>query len=200
MSKATSLYTCVVLVSSALLAGAAPAAQPVPFEKDGKWGYEDVRGTIVIPPRFAVANPFTPEGIAAVVDEKGWCYIDTEGKPVIRPFVFDNGPDYFKENVARFVDGGKFGFFDRCGRVVIPARFDFAAPFSEGLAAVCAGCKAIPQGEHTVRKGGKWGFIDHSGRLAIPARFDEARQFKNGKTEVRLGNQWRSIGKDGRLQ
>ncbi len=182
-----------LLLGSVLPAGATEHAAPVPFEKDGQWGYKDNHGAVLIPARFKIANAFTPEGIAAVVDEKGWAYIDRKGDVVIRPFVFDNGPDYFREDVARYTEGGKFGFFDRWGRVVIGARFDFAAPFREGLAAVCAGCKSVRQGEHTVTRGGKWGFIDHTGRLVIPARFDEVRASGNGKAKVRLGNRWETI-------
>lgn len=167
---------------------------PVPFEKDGKWGYKNARG-IVIPPRFDVANPFSPQGIAAVADERGWAYVDGQGALVIRPFVVDNGPDYFSEDLARFTSAGKFGFFNRRGRVVIRPKFDYAAPFSEGLASVCVGCKEVRQGEHSVRRGGRWGFIDRSGKLVIPARYEEAGQFVNGRAKVKLNGQWQSIGK-----
>jgi len=176
--------------------GAAPGL-PVPFEQDGKWGYRDVRGGIAIPPRFELAKPFSREGLAAVVDDQGWTYIDATGKLVIRPYVFDNGPDYFRENLARFTEAGKFGFFDRRGRVAIPPRFDFAAPFSDGLAAVCEGCKEVPQGEHRAIQGGAWGFIDRSGALVIPARFEEVRSFLKGRARVKRNGRWQSIGKDG---
>lgn len=197
MRKTVFLLTCVLLACAVAPPGNTGSARPVPFEKEGRWGYRNAGGGIVIRPRFKMADAFTPEGVAAVVDEKGWAYIDMKGEVILRPFVFDNGPDYFKENLARFVDGGKFGFFDRRGRVVIPAKFDFAAPFSEGLAAVCEGCAEVFEGEHRLRKGGKWGFIDRSGKLAIPARFDEAGRFKAGKAKVRLGKRWQYIGRDG---
>lgn len=199
MRGAAFLATWALVALAALPAERASAEQPVPFEKHGRWGYRDVRGGIAIPPRFDLANPFSPEGIAAVVDEKGWAYIDIKGKLVIRPFVFDNGPDYFSEGLARFTSGGKFGFFDRHGKVVIPPGFDFAAPFSDGLAAVCVGCKEVFQGEHSFRKGGRWGFTDRSGSLVIPARFDEVRQFEKGKARVRLGERWQYIDKAGEV-
>jgi hypothetical protein len=87
----------------------------VAFEEDGKWGYKNASGQVVIKPRFHMANDFLPEGIAAVTDDRGWGYIDTKGRVVIRPFVFDNGPDYFREGLARFELRGKFGFFDKKG-------------------------------------------------------------------------------------
>jgi rRNA maturation protein Nop10 len=196
----------VIPVQSAIAIGLASTSvllaaftQPTPFESNGKWGYRDSRGVVTISPRFAVATDFSPEGIAAVVDEKGWAIIDARGKLLLRPFEFDNGPDPFQENLARYVEAGKVGFFNRRARVVIPPRFDFAAPFSEGRAAYCAGCKEVRQGEHRVRTGGKWGFLDPTGKTAIPARYDEVEPFQNGRARVRVGGSWQSVGKDGAL-
>ena len=53
----------------------------------------------------------------------------------------------------------KFGFIDKTGKLVIPAQFDDAEPFSKGLA--------------VVKIKGKYGFIDKAGKLVIPAKFDE---------------------------
>lgn len=158
----------------------------VPFEKEGKWGYRDSRGRVVIEPKYVVAQEFLSGGIAAVADEKEWSYIDAKGNVVIKPFLFDNGPDYFREGLARFKSADQFGFFDQTGRKVIEAQFDFAAPFSEGLAAVC--------------KAGKWGFIDKKGRIIIPLRFKEVGDFKRGRAPVKIGGQPRSIDKQGRVQ
>jgi len=128
----------------------------VSFEEDGKWGYKNASGQVVIKPRFLMADDFLPEGIAAVADDRGWAYIDTKGKTVIRPFVFDNGPDYFREGLARFELHGKFGFFDKRGSVTIHPQFDFAMPFQGGLSAICTGCTERRAGEHSTMTGGKW--------------------------------------------
>jgi len=152
-----------------LLCAAALAAQPLPFESpDGRWGYRDGRGRIVIAPRYRVAQPFS-RGLAAVFDEPGgWAYIDRKGAVVVRPVPFDNGPDYFREGLVRIVREGKYGFADRRGRVAIPPRFDFAEPFAGGRARVCVGCRAVSMGEHRAMEGGKWGVIDRTGRLIGP--------------------------------
>jgi hypothetical protein len=54
--------------------------------------------------------------------------------------------------------GGKWGFIDRTGRVVVAPKYDQALEFSDGMAAV--------------RVGKKWGYIDASGELRIPPRFE----------------------------
>jgi hypothetical protein len=170
----------------------------VPFEKDGRWGYRDKGGKVMIQPSYEIAQEFSAEGIAAVVDGEGWAYIDTAGRVLVRPLVVDNGPDYFHEGLARFRRQGKVGFFDRRGNVVIPPGFDFAMPFFEGRAAVCEGCSEVEDGEHRSVKGGKWGFIDRTGRLAIPLQFAAAGNFKQGRARVLAGAKWQHIDRDGK--
>ncbi len=70
-----------------------------------------------------------------------------------------------------------WGFIDKTGRMVIPAKFDdiglaglYQRRFCEGLCAV--------------KMHGKWGYIDHAGKWAIPARFDEAGAFHDGLAYV----------------
>ena len=175
--------------------------QLIPFEQNKKWGYVNENGRVVIEPQFIIAGDFSPEGIAAVVDESGWVYIDKKGKVVIRPFIFDNGPDYFREGLARFTKGSKVGFFDKKGRTVIRPEFDFALPFYEGLSAICMGCReVVVDGEHSMRTGGKWGYIDKKGQIVIPLEFENASNFENGKARVELNGESLYIDKNGRKQ
>ena len=141
-----------------------------PFEQDGKFGYRNKAGELVVPARYVIAKCFLETGIAAVADRHGWAYIDRHGKVVLTPFIFDNGPDYFAEGLARFVKDGKMGFFDTQGRVVIDARFDWVEPFSNGRAKFCSGCKKQFHGEHWTMTGGKWGVIDKEGRIVSPSQ------------------------------
>jgi hypothetical protein len=195
-------WTCILGVFWLLsLAGQESGAQGklVPFEKEGKWGYENASGQVMIQPQFDMANDFSAHGIAAVVDEKGWAYINEKGKTFIRPFVIDNGPDYFEEGLARFRIDNKFGFFDRRGKIMIKPQFDFAFPFHEGLAAICMGCKEDPEGEHRSVKGGKWGYINKKGKIVIPTQFEEAGDFEKGKAEVKFKSEKVFVDKRGKI-
>lgn len=173
------------------------AGYPVPFQQDGKWGYKDAGGRVIIEPRFQTAGAFAAEGLAAVVDEQGWAYINAEGALVVRPLVVDNGPDYFQEGLARFRASGKVGFFNRGGKVIIPAAFGFALPFSEGLAGVCDQCREIREGEHTVVRGGQWGFIGRGGELVIPLQFEQVERFEHGRAKVKSAGKWHTIDRKG---
>ncbi len=169
----------------------------VPFSQGEKWGYKNENGQVAIKPQFFLANDFSAEGIATVIDDTGWAYINTKGTIVIRPFLFDNGPDDFQEGLARFTSNNKFGFFDKTGKVVIEPRFDFVTPFQEGLAAICQGCKEELVGEHGFMEGGSWGYINQQGETVIPPKFEEARSFINGQAEVKRDGKWIRIDKTG---
>ncbi len=174
-------------------------AKLIAFEKEQRWGYRDERGKTVIDPRFILANEFSPQAIAAVLDDAGWAYIDAKGNVIIRPFVFDNGPDYFQEGLARFVKNGKFGFFDKTGKTVIEASFDFAMPFHEGLSAVCAGYKQESDGEHGSIAGCTWGYINKNGKTVINLKYEQAGDFKKAKARVKLDGRWVFINKKGEI-
>ena len=72
--------------------------------------------------------------------------------------------------------GDKYGYADSRGRMIIPARFDMADAFSEGLA--------------LVREDGRFGYINTRGSFAIPAQYRHAFPFRDGFAAVRNGGQW----------
>ncbi|MCP4437506.1 MAG: WG repeat-containing protein [Aureispira sp.] len=162
-------------------------------ESDQKFGYKDEKGTLILEPKYAMAMDFE-NGIAPVVDDEGWAYINEKGEVLLRPFVFDNGPDYFEGGLARFKENNKIGFMDDHGKKVIPANFDFAWPFKTETTSACNGCKeefADETGEHKVIRGGKWGLIDKTGNWVIPCEYDEIKGFGEEETgEVRTGEEW----------
>ncbi|MDB5708945.1 MAG: hypothetical protein JWL96_1015 [Sphingomonas bacterium] len=78
------------------------------------------------------------------------------------------------------------GYADRASmRTVIPARFEMARLFSEGLAAV--------------RVKGRFGYIDETGTLVIAPRFVEAGAFRGGYAEVRIDGASGIIDRHGQL-
>jgi WG containing repeat len=107
-----------------------------------------------------------------------------------------------------FIRDKKFGYIDLNGKIVIPAQFDLAEKFSEGLAKVTIGKKCgfidrngkivIPiqfdedrvggfsEGLAIVEIGGKDGFIDTKGNMVIPPQFRNASSFKNGLAKVQI--------------
>jgi hypothetical protein len=155
------------------------------FEKAGKFGFHNSLEIEIINPQYIFAQEFLKFGIAAVVDDSGWVYINKYGKKIIRPHVVDNGPDYFSYGLARFKLNNMFGYFNEQGIVSIKPQFDFARPFADSLAAVCYGCQLIKKEEVTEINCGKWGFIDLKGELIIPFIYNSVEDFKNGNARVK---------------
>ena len=65
-----------------------------------------------------------------------------------------------------------FCFLDHTGQEIIPAHFENALDFSEGLAAV--------------KINGLWGFIDTAGQLVIAPTYGRVRSFSGGLAAVKL--------------
>jgi hypothetical protein len=88
----------------------------------------------------------------------------------------DNGPDYFEDGLARSRVGGKIGYIDRKLNLMIPATYDGAYPFRDGVAVVCTACTIAGDGEHSWYVDGQWGRIDRRGRVVSPFRSYETYQ------------------------
>ena len=189
------IITLGVLISYTIVSGQDDSLSPV--KVDAKYGYADQTGKIIIPPTYLVALPFNTGGIAAVVDDSGWVYINSSGLKLLRPFIVDNGPDYFVDGLARFVKDNKIGFCDQKGRVIISAQFSFVQPFSEGVAGFCTECRQIKEGEYHRFSGGKWGFIDRKGNVIIKAIYEQVKPFNNGVAEVKDKHIWYFINRQG---
>jgi hypothetical protein len=81
--------------------------------------------------------------------------------------------------------GGKWGYIDDKGKMVIEPRFSWAQEFSEGLAAF--------EGED-----GRHGYIDETGRVVIEPKFDNWTDFSEGLAAVSVDFSWGYIDKTGR--
>jgi hypothetical protein len=198
-----------------------PFSGMFPILEEGKLGYIDASGTILVRPQFAFhdsgllnEDPYS-EGVAPFPSGAKWGFVDEAGRYVINPqydaaFPFSNG-------IARVRVGERYGFIDHRGGYLINPQFDQANDFTEGLAAVRIGEKwgyvnesgsyvvnpqfdmAIPFRNSLARvnQNGRWGFISRKGRFEINPQFDEAGDFENGVAVVNVGGRWGAIDKRG---
>lgn len=111
------------------------------------------------------------------------------------------------EGLSFFRLNGLFGFVDRNGKEVIPARYKRAFDFSDGWAKVVLGsgdelfidktgneyilntdydtsAYYFSEGLLPVKKNGKWGFINKKSKLVIPYQYNAVGYFKNGLAAV----------------
>ncbi|RKN55793.1 hypothetical protein D7193_14410 [Micromonospora costi] len=134
---------------------------PVPVRDGGLWGYTDPDGDLVVPARYADAQPFA-EGLAWVrrPQTERWSLIALTGTTVIEPSFL--AVRAFSEGLAWVVRDGAEGWLaiDPTGNVVIPPGFADVRPFRRGVAAV--------------RREG-WGAVDRTGRIVVPTRYHSFR-------------------------
>jgi len=88
-------------------------------------------------------------------------------------------------NKARDSLVAKCGFLNTKGAIVIPARYDFAIYFTEGLC--------------SVQENKKWGYINKEGKLVIPFQFDYALPFHMGYAKVKVKDDFFIIDRKGKI-
>ncbi len=159
-----------------------------------RYGYKDLKGNIQIEPQYTGVETDTfNKDIAFVTDKKTgsfrWIVINRKNEELLSPFIYDMSHDEYHDGLFRFVEngrvgeGGKMGFADSTGKIVIPAKFTFVDWFEDGLAGFCYDCKKEELGEHW-RMVGKWGFVNTKGEEVISPQFDKIESFGNRKIRV----------------
>jgi len=132
-------------------------------------------------------------------------YMDRRGKIVIHPH-FESWERDFAEGRAVYglspkpsdVDHTKFGYIGEKGQVVVPAQFDAAQDFSEGLAAVALNVGKSPK--HAFERPRHWGYIDKNGKIVITPQFRKARPFSGGLAAVQnLQYKWGYTDTSGKI-
>lgn len=92
-------------------------------------------------------------------------------------------PYFVYTDAYAFEENKKFGFKNAKGEILIPAKYDGAWGFSEGLA--------------MVKLNGKFGFIDEDDDVIIPIKYDEAMHFSEGLARVQVDKKYGFIDQKG---
>ena len=153
-----------------------------PVLLNGEWGYINTSGEMVINPSFDEAREFS-DGYAAVRRGTTWGYVSEESKTLAIPTSFSVAGDFESDLAPAQLPGGQYGFINTSGDFVIDPRFDFAAAFSEGFAAV--------------RDDGLWGYVSTDGELVIDLKFSDARSFSEDLAAVETHEGWVYINTSG---
>jgi hypothetical protein len=152
-----------------------------PIQKDGKRGYIDKSGKVVVKPSLPMNLAV---GENSIVDLDGKCSSNEFSDSIKVPPQSKKAAN-FQEGLIPIEVNSKCGFIDNQGKVAILPKFDDASFFSEGLAAV--------------KIGNKYGYIDKNGRVVINPQFATARSFADGLASVTIGNKFGYIDRNGQL-
>lgn len=148
------------------------AKQLYPFPENGKWGYIDAKGNMVLPARYESAGFFS-DGLAkiSVINERNeylYGFINEAGKEIIPPkFVAVSD---FIGGVARIKIKDKYALLLPDGTISTKADFDYIYPATNNVS--------------IFQKNSKYGYIDNSGKIISEAIFDRAFNFFDGMALV----------------
>ena len=146
---------------------------------DKMWGYTNLEGQEIISCRFDEVRPFS-EGLAAVRLGSKWGFIDRMGQVVI-DFQFEACGSFSHQLAWVAVASQRSGYIDTEGDVHIPAQFDEATDFFQGVA--------------RVRQGDEWGLIDTRGKYIMEPRYRSIDRFyEEGVAIVRYGRTGEKYG------
>lgn len=150
--------------------------------KDGKWGYINKAGDVVINYIYDSAGDFDGGVAVASSNDQRYGLIDKTGKAVVEfnyadISEFSNGFALAKDSKTN-----KYGVIDKEGKVHGGFMWDDAGLFSEGLAAV-----AIGKGESF-----KWGFVDETGTAVIKPAYDMVLVDMGGDSIDSIGGLFRN--------
>lgn len=150
---------------------------------EGKFGYINQRGEVLIPFMYDIANIFR-EGIACVELNGKYGFINMNNETVI-PFEYDYAGKV-SNGMARVQKNGMWGFINISTKTVTPLQYYDANDYAEGLASV-------------MNSSAQWGFIDLSGNFVISPRFSKAEGFHNGEAVVHNGSNFVRINTTGQV-
>ncbi|RYD53118.1 MAG: hypothetical protein EOP52_02965 [Sphingobacteriales bacterium] len=120
--------------------------------------------TLIVPRSFT--EPVTD---TAMHYSYGFATFNQEGRFLHHPFIFDNGPDYWREGRRRVVEDGKMGLVNRLGEWIIPVgEYRFLEPVEKGLVWACRDCSFYNplHEEHGGEfKGSDWDLLSVDGKV-----------------------------------
>ena len=135
---------------------------------DGKWGFMDTAGNVIVAPQYEGADSFS--GNVAPVKSGGlWGFIDKTGAEKIAPQYEEVRISGDQSEISVKKDG-KWGMIDSEGNITIPFQYDASLSFWEDLA--------------EMEDNEKYGYINRSGEWVIPAQFDSCSLFSEGLVVV----------------
>lgn len=186
-----------------------PLVPLYPIYDNNRWGLIDPSGKVVLEPRFEKVAKYPPWNFAQLPQQAAAALEISVGAPVrdsVIPVRFDGKSGFatrvgevlalgkydetdseFHEGRVFVKSGGRYGFADERGELVVPAQFDEAYPFRSGSA--------------VVRVGKKWGIIDRAGKSVVSPTWDDVDSpsaFYSDWIKVRVGNRSGIVDRTGK--
>jgi len=169
--------------------------------------------------------PDDPADLPVAGLDRDWCYFDRTGKIVIRISMGEHltNANLFANGRLLVKEGFTWGYKDATGAWAIPAKFNDAQTFKDGVARVQDGAKWIlidvngqvlpedrrrlrpvkptSEGLTLARENDVLGWLDSQGNLAFPLRkYEEAYSFAGGLARIKVDGLYGYLDKTGALK
>ena len=152
------------------------------FRRNGKWGFFDQEGNVVID-SLDLARDFSEGKAFARVGGQS-TYIDKNGIALFSLPDVVGGGEFNRGHARVWVEtdgpGYLYGLIDTAGEYVFDPQFSRLGQFSDGLAAAGFGFRS-----RNTSAPAKYGYVDRHGRTVIDPVFFGAKPFENGFALVR---------------
>lgn len=165
-------------------------------KSNGKWGYINEKGKIIIPTIYERAYYFNEMGIAPVVKNNKIGFIDLKGKEITQ-FVYDYKDAflfawvYNNENYQGVFKSKNAGLINKTGKEIIPCSLGYQeVGFFNQTGEWEFDNSFFIDGYCPVKKNNKWGFVNLSSNEVIKCQFDEVKPIKDGLFAFKLNEKW----------
>ena len=112
-----------MLLFAPLAFGSSDGATLLPIVRDGRYGFANTEGEVVIPCQWEYAAPFH-EGLALVINDENLCgFIDTTGHLAI-PCQWLDAAEFINGLAPAENAAGDYGMINPAGEVVIPCQWN----------------------------------------------------------------------------
>ncbi|MBX9850781.1 MAG: WG repeat-containing protein [Cytophagaceae bacterium] len=131
----------------------------LPVKVNYKWGYVDMNGKIIMPPRYDYAEEFKNMHYAMVEIKGKKGLIDTNGKEILPPNFTNIEP--FDEHTIKIAEDSLWGLRKITGEVLCPVIYS-RIEISDST-------------HYLISNKNAWGMMDTSGKIIIPVQYDTIR-------------------------
>ena len=193
------------------------------YTENGKHGFKDSGGKIVIPAKYDDfdGNGFQ-DGLVGMRLNGKWGFIDETGKAII-PFKYEEVGN-FSGGLGRYAISDHYGFrrwgiIDKAGKEITAAKYTNIGTFHDGFATTWVYSKMglidkngkeivapkyeyispLSEGMCLVMLNKKYGYIDQQGKELVPLKFDGGNDFHETLASVLLNGKWGFINKQGSM-
>jgi WG containing repeat len=153
-------------------------------KQNGKYGFIDTNGIIIIPVIYDSSAYRFSEGLISLQQANKWGVFDTQNKGIVY-FKYDRIEECRESRIAVLDFERGWGFIDKNGNEIIPPQYQYVSSFYEGIA--------------YFEKDDKIGFMDSLGKIIVPPKYIYGGYFEEGRATIGDENHQGIIDKTGKV-